>query len=263
MVRTRKELPDANELVVATVKEIFDYGAYVELDEYNNHRAYLPWSEIASRWVRDIRNVLRENQKLVVKVIRVNKHKKYVDVSLKRVYESEKKRKMLLFKRAQKAEKILELTAQKIRKTLDEAYNEVGWPLEDYYGEIYTGLEQAAMRGEEALKEADIPEKWIEPLMDVVRKQIQIKQVKITGLITLKSTKNNGVDIVRKILKEIENESNGAKIRVYTIGAPKYKVEITADDYKTAEKILSKAIKKAEKLAQKEKALFQFAREKA
>jgi len=69
----RKRLPRVGELVVATVRQVFDYGAYVTLDEYNDLEAYLPWSEVASRWVRNIRSVLRENQKIVVKVIRVNR----------------------------------------------------------------------------------------------------------------------------------------------------------------------------------------------
>ncbi len=260
MVKNRRELPDANELVVATVREIFDYGAYVTLDEFDNLRAYLPWSEVASRWVRDIRDVLREGQKIVVKVIRVNKAKKYVDVSLKRVYEGDKKRKMLEFKRKQRAEKILELTAQQIGKTLDDAYNEVGWPLEDYYGEIFHGLEEAAMRGEEALREAGIKDEWIEPLMNTIRKQIEIKKVKIEGVLILRSTKPNGVEVVKKILEKMKNVDEKAQINIYTMGAPKYKVEVISDNYKKAEKLLQKALSQAESIAKKEKAMIQFQR---
>ncbi len=263
MVKSRKPLPDAHELVVATVKEIFDYGAYVELDEYNNIKAYLPWSEVASRWVRDIRDVIRENQKIVVKVIRVDRRKGYVDVSLKRVYENEKRRKMLEFKRKQKAEKILEIAAKKIGKTLDDAYREAGWILEDYYGEIYAGMEQAALRGEEALREAGVKEEWIKPLMEVIKKQIVIKKVKIEGVFFIRSFRPDGVNVVKKILNTaLECGTNGSvKIRIYTLGAPRYKIEVEANDYKTAEKALASAVKKAEETAKKEKALFQFKRE--
>ena len=261
MVMSRKELPDANELVVATVREIFDYGAYVTLDEYNDLRAYLPWSEVSSRWVRDIRDVLKENQKIVVKVIRVNKKKKYVDVSLKRVYDNDRRRKMLEFKRKQKAEKILELAANALGKTLREAYEQVGWKLEDYYGEILAGMEQAAMRGEEALREAGVPDEWIPVLMKIISKQIEIKKVKIEGTVIVRSEKPDGVKVVRKILTAIQQAGNGAQVRVYTIGSPKYRVEVIADNYKQAEKVLAQAVKQAEKIARKEKALFQFKRD--
>ncbi len=255
-------MPDAHELVVATVKEIFDYGAYVELDEYDNLRAYLPWSEVASRWVRDIRDVIRENQKIVVKVIRVDRRKGYVDVSLKRVYDNEKRRKMLEFKRKQKAEKILEIAAKKIGKTLDDAYKEAGWPLEDYYGEIYGAFEQAAMKGESVLKEAGLSDEWVKALMEVIRKQIVIKKVKVEGIITVRSTRPDGVEVVKRILGEaLKAGDSSAKIKVYTVGAPRYKIEVIADDYKTAEKVLAEAIERARKVAEKEKALFQFKRE--
>ena len=83
----RKPLPDVGEIVIATVKKVFEYGAYVTLDEYGGLEAYLPWSEVSSRWIRDIRDYLREGQKIAVKVIRVIRRKKQVDVSLKRVME--------------------------------------------------------------------------------------------------------------------------------------------------------------------------------
>ncbi|MEM1878142.1 MAG: S1 RNA-binding domain-containing protein, partial [Desulfurococcaceae archaeon] len=90
MVLPRKELPDQGELTIATVKDIHEFGAYVTLDEYADLKAFLPWSEVSSKWIRDIREVIREGQKIVVKVIRVDKGKKEVDVSLKRVSDTEK-----------------------------------------------------------------------------------------------------------------------------------------------------------------------------
>ena len=131
MVLPRKELPDVGELLIATVQEIYDYGAYVTLDEYGGLRAFLPWSEVSSKWVRSIREVIKEGQKIVVKAIRVDRAKKEVDVSLKRVAESDKQRKMRWWKRYSKACKIVEIVAEKLKKGVDEAYREVVWRLED------------------------------------------------------------------------------------------------------------------------------------
>ncbi|MEM0001422.1 MAG: translation initiation factor IF-2 subunit alpha, partial [Desulfurococcaceae archaeon] len=125
MVLPRKDLPDTGELVVATVREIYDYGAYVTLDEYGELKAYLPWSEISSKWVRNIRDVIREGQKIVAKVIRVDRVKREVDVSLKRITESDKQRKMQWWKRYVKACKIVELVAEKLNKKAEDAYREV------------------------------------------------------------------------------------------------------------------------------------------
>ncbi|NPA98844.1 MAG: translation initiation factor IF-2 subunit alpha [Crenarchaeota archaeon] len=262
----RKELPRVGEYVVATVKKIFDYGAYVTLDEYNDMEAYLPWSEVASRWVRNIRDVIRENQKIVVKVIRVNRRRKTVDVSLKKVPDNERRRKMLWWKRYLKASKIIELVAEKIGKSIEEAYKEVVWKLEDYYGDPLYGLEEAVLRGPEALREAGVPEEWIEPLYNEALRHVKVKMVRIRGILTLRCLKPDGVERIKKVLKTIEenisDEKQKVKGRVYLLGSPRYVIEITAPDYKTAERILSNALKKAEKLAKKLGVEMSFEREK-
>ncbi|MCD6428947.1 MAG: translation initiation factor IF-2 subunit alpha [Desulfurococcales archaeon] len=266
MVRKRTPLPRVGELVIGTVKKVFDYGAYLTLNEYNDKEAYLPWSEVSSKWVRDIRDFVREGQRVVVKVIRVDRRKGHVDVSLKRVNPSEQKRKLLEWKRAQRAEKILEIVAKKIGRSLDDAYNEVGWKLEDYYGEIYAGLEEASYRGADALKEAGVSDEWIKPLLEEVRKHIKIKRVKIQGIIYLLTLAPNGVERIKKVLTEpLGNlELNGdTKIKVYTIGAPKYRVEVTSTDYKKAEKVLQSYIKQIERLSKSMNLEFDFEREKA
>lgn len=264
MVRSRKELPDVGDLLVATVKEIFEYGAYITLDEYGGMEAYLPWSEVATRWVRSIKDVLKENQKIVVKVIRVNRRNRQVDVSLKRVMESERRRKVLAWKRAERAEKILEIAAAKLGKTLGEAYKEAGWKLEDYYGEIFAGLEQAVMRGTEALTEAGVPEEWAKVLHEVACKHIEIKRVKVAGVLTLRSVARDGVERIRKVLMVMKSQvpEGGLEVKVYTLGAPRYKVEVTATDYKVAEQALSKMVSICRQLSRDLGIEFSFERSK-
>ncbi len=264
MVRKRKPLPRVGEVVVGTVKEVMDYGAYLSLDEYGGHEAFLPWSEISTRWVRDIRDFVREGQRVVVKVIRVDRRKGYVDVSLKKVNPGEQRRKILEWRRAVRAEKILEIVAKRIGKTLDDAYREVGWKLEDYYGEIFAGLEEAAFRGEEALREAGIPDEWIQPLLEQVRKNIRPKKVRIRGIITLTSTAPDGVDRIKEtLIKPLERlKLDGTELRVYTVGTPRYRVEVTASDYKTAEKVMREYLRGVESLAKKLGLVYSFERER-
>jgi len=264
MVR-KKELPSVGELVVGTVKAIYDYGAYLTLDEYDGLEAYLPWSEVASRWIRNIRDVIKEGQKVVVKVIRVDRKRKHVDVSLKRVTEYERKKKMMEWKRAQKAEKILELAAQKLGKTLEEAYDEAGDKIVNYYGELMAGLEQAAMRGEEALLEAGVPPEWAKIITEEAKRHIEIRRVKVFGTLVLRTLEGDGVERIRKILLEGESAaksvSKDVEVEIYTTGVPRYRIEIIANDYKTAEKALKKALEQMEELAKKLNVEMSFTRE--
>ncbi|MCK4434705.1 S1 RNA-binding domain-containing protein, partial [Candidatus Bathyarchaeota archaeon] len=67
----KQEWPEIGDLVMATVGDVKDYGAYVKLDEYDQ-MGLLHISEISSSWVRNIRNFVREGQKVVLKVLRVD-----------------------------------------------------------------------------------------------------------------------------------------------------------------------------------------------
>ncbi|NOZ89287.1 MAG: translation initiation factor IF-2 subunit alpha [Crenarchaeota archaeon] len=266
MPLVRKELPDVGELVVATVKEVYDYGAYLTLDEYGGLEAYLPWSEVASRWVRSIHDVVKPGQKIVVKVIRVNKRRRQVDVSLKRVTDSERKRKMMEWKRAQKAEKILEIVAQKLGKSLEEAYREVGWKLEEAYGELMAAFEEAAIRGEEVLRKAGIPEEWVKPLYEEILRHVEVKQVRIAGIITARSYAGDGVERVRKTLlavKEAVKAAGDVRVRLYTVGAPRYRLELEGYEYKVLEKALESGLSEGERVAKELGVEFSFQRERA
>jgi len=91
---SRKSIPDEGDLVLCTVKNITNHGAYVVLDEFNDLTGFVHISEIASRWIKNIRNFVREEQKIVAKVLRVNKTKNQIDLSIRRVKEQQKKNKI-------------------------------------------------------------------------------------------------------------------------------------------------------------------------
>ena len=263
-LKPRKPLPSVGELVVGTITDIKDYGAYLQLDEYGNLPAFLPWSEIGARLMRNFHNLYHVGDKVVVKVIRVNRKKMQVDVSLKKVMEGEKRRKMMEFKRRVKATTLVIMAAEKIGASEDEAYKEVIWPLEERYGDIMAALEYAVIEGPEAFKQAGIPDKWIEPLYETAVKHVEVKQVRISGTFEIRSLAPDGVERIKKlfnsILKYASKKDESVSIKIYTIGAPKYRIDLTGYDYKTLENVLSKLLKKAEKEARKMDLEFSFTR---
>ncbi|MEM4547286.1 MAG: S1 RNA-binding domain-containing protein, partial [Thermofilaceae archaeon] len=131
---TVKRLPKLHELVIGTVKRIEEHGAFVTLDEYLNLEAYVPLNEVSHSWFKSIREVLKVGQKRVFKVIRVDPRRGLVDVSLKRVTDSERRKKMQEWKRFQRSMKLLELSAEKLNKSIEEAL-EVALNLENFYGD--------------------------------------------------------------------------------------------------------------------------------
>jgi len=248
MVRMRKQWPDEGDLVVGTVHKVLNYGAFARLEEYEGKEAFIHISEVSSGWVKNIRDYVRENQKIVARVLRVNPKKGHVDVSLKRIREDQRTRKMQQWKIEQKAEKLLEFSAKRLDKDMETAYKDVGYPLMEEFGDLYGAFELAAEEGVSALDESAITDEWAEAITEVAKKNISPPEVHITGYVDLKSYAPEGVEVIKKALSTIDEE----EISVQCVGAPRYRLMVKSSDYITAETILKEAADRAIALVEEE-----------
>ena len=242
MISKKVEWPEVGELVVATVERITNYGAYVTLDEYEKE-GLLHISEISSTWVKNIRDFVREKQKVVLKVLRVNPRKGHVDLSLRRVTKREKRETIRSWKKERSAESLLRNASEKLNMSIEEVYEKAGAPIEKKFGRVYTGLEKTAKEGATVLMELGIPQDIAVTLGKIAKERIRIPWVKITGLLELECTKPDGAVVIRDTLLRAQNikKSEGTEVHVYTVSPPGYRIEVLAENYKKAETLLQKA----------------------
>jgi len=234
------EWPEEGDLVITTVRRITDYGAYVLLDEYQKE-GLLHRTEVSSGWVRNIRNFVREGQKLVLKVLRVNTEKGHVDLSLRRVTKRERKEKILQWKKERKTESLLRSASEELKISSQEIYEKVGTLLEKNFGGIYEGLEKTAKEGTEILLKIGVPENIASTIEKIAKEKIKIPMVKVKGTLNLQCSKPNGVNLIKdSLLSALKTEPKGAKIRIYVVAPPRYRIVVSAVDYKEAEEILDK-----------------------
>ena len=64
---------------------------YLSLDEYGSREGFVFVGEVASGWVKNIRNHIRVGQRVVAKVIGVKKDRERVDLSIKSVSEERRR----------------------------------------------------------------------------------------------------------------------------------------------------------------------------
>ncbi|RLJ08339.1 MAG: translation initiation factor IF-2 subunit alpha [Candidatus Aenigmatarchaeota archaeon] len=232
----RKGLPERNELVVGKVLKIHPNSVLVQLIEYNL-KGMVHVSEVASRWVRDIREFVREGQYVICRVMEADDQ--YIHLSLKRVRKEEEKSKLNEFKRERRAEKLLELAAKLLKKNLDQAYDEVGYHLQDMFGSLYKAFE-FAWKNPSLLEKKGVPKKWTEALSTIAKKSYTEKVYEVKAELELVCYRSDGIEVIKKTLLKA-SEENGVKPKY--ISAPKYLLIATGKNYKATEAKIEKAAK--------------------
>lgn len=241
MVLIKQEWPEVGDLVIATVETVTDYGAYVKLDEYNNKLGLLHISEISSSWIRNIRDYVWEGQKVVLKVLRVDQEKGHIDLSLRRVTKREKIDKMISWKRERKAEALLRSVAERIGLPVEQVYEKAGSLMEKEYG-LYEGFEKAAKEGPEILTKIGVPKDFADVITEVAKEKIRPPTVKVKGIVELRCLRPDGVKIIKEAFlnaKKTEKVKD-SRVQFYVVAAPKYAIEVQADNYKHAETTLQR-----------------------
>src|SRR2546428_13160179 len=237
---TQTVYPEIGDLVVATVTRVENYGAYVKLHEFSGIEGLVHISENSTTWVRNIREHARQGQKLVLKVLRVSSQRNQIDLSLRRVTGREKSEKMLEWKKERKDEAILKSAAERMKKPEEDAEAIKNTILEKFGG-LYDPLEEAMDEGPEALVKAGLSEDWAQAITDVSKTKIRLERSKVRGTVAVTCRKPGGLEIIRQTLlgaKKIRR-SRGSEIKIYTIGSPKYRIEVEAGNFEAAEKTLN------------------------
>ena len=234
MVRT-SEFPEESELVVCTVQNVKNFGAFVTLDEYGGKEGFIHIRDVATGWVKYIRDYVREGQKIVCKVLGVDSSKGHIDLSLKSVNEHQKREKIQQWKNENKAEKLMEIVAERMGKEPAALYEEFGYDIMDTYGTLFGAFEQVAAHPE-SLEEEGHSGDWVQTFVEVAKENVTPPHVQIDGYLEMTCPAPDGVDRIREALMSGEASSKQAKIQY--IGAPRYRVVVMAPDYKIAEEEL-------------------------
>lgn len=257
----QKNLPEEGDIVIANVKQVTNHGAYVVLEEYDNRTGFLHISEIATGWIRNIERYVRPNQKIVLKVIRVNKARSEVDLSLKQVSGEEKKSKIIEVKKNEKANAFMAIIKSKANLS-NEQIKQIEEKILTKYDYVYDIFEATTKKGKEVLLPLELNENVIN-IIEEESKKIPIPHVEIRGIVEVSSQKPNGVEIIKSILSAVESTKGNSRIMISYIAAPKYRIVVAAENFKIAEKSINNSIEKIKSAIEKENGHFNFIRQES
>ncbi len=232
------EWPKRRELVIATVTKVNPFSAVARLDEYDNKEGMIHISEISRRWIKDIKKAIKVGQKIVAAVMNVDKEKKHITLSLKRVNKYDAEEQMKQFKREQKGDRMFRVVAKRLKMERDEAYEKIGFKLQKEFDEMFKAFQEAALEGSQILIEKGIPKDQAEVIAEVAKEQLEAKELKMKKILELKSYEPDGANIIKKILDDAQKKYD---IDIAYITAPEYSLSLKTKEAKEGEKKLLKA----------------------
>ena len=260
MLFKKQGFPEEGDLVLCTVTSVQFHSVFVDIDDYGKG-GMIHISEVSPGRIRNIRDFVKEGKKIVCKVLKINEEKGYIDLSLRRVNESEKRRKIDETKKEQNAEKIVEIAAGKVGIKTEQLYREISEKIAKNYGSLHEFFEDVC-EDEKLLDSLKIDSEYSKILGDTVKQRIKPSEVEIKGKLKITTYAPNGIDIIKESLKKAEEAGRG-KIAINYLGSGLYRFMIKAPDYKEAEKLMKNATESAINFVAKNDGTVEFSRESA
>lgn len=234
------EYPLPGELVIVKIKRITLDGAIAELQEYTGKEGFVHRSNVASSWVKNIRNFLSEGEIKVASVINIDRSRKTIDLSLRRVSDSEAKTKLEDSKREKRADKLFERFCNENKMDFKKTYSAVSAKLADEFGDFLSAFENAAIYGAEPFKTVPLEPQFLELFIAFSKNNIEPPEAVVKGDLELFSFKENGFSDIKNALLKAESPD----IKIEYLSAPVYRIEAKAIDFEKAEKKMSEAAHK-------------------
>ncbi|NOZ81460.1 MAG: S1 RNA-binding domain-containing protein [DPANN group archaeon] len=245
--------PEEGELVLCKVTTVQYNSVFVQLMEYDRQQGMIHISEISPGRIRNIHDYVKEGKVVVCKVLRINRERHHIDLSLRRVSDYQRREKVNGIKQEQMAEKILEFIGKKYKKDAKAIYDEVMLSIQEEFDQLYPFFEEV-VEDESAFDLLKMDATIKKDLLDVIKQRIKPPEVRIAGTVSLQSFAYDGVEVVKETL-EVIKKAGGDALSIFYAGAGHFNFVIISPDYKIAESILAAIKEKAESFMEKKEGI--------
>jgi len=217
------------DLVLCTVEKVDNTICFVHLPD--GSKGTIISSEIAPGRIKFMRAYVVPNKKIACKVLRIAGD--HIDLSLRRVNPKEKKQVMQEYKQ-QLANKAA------FKQILGPDYGTIKEKILKSYEGLLEFIEKA--REDQSIIDKNVPEKFREQIHKITQKKK--RQVEIKFIINVKSFADDGVNKIKELFN-LSDES----IKITYISAGKFKLKMTAEDFKEGKQKLQKMFDEMEEKA--------------
>lgn len=237
MFYKRTGMPEVDEIVLCRVTKIFHSSVFVELIEFERRSGIVHISEVSPGRIRNLRDYVSVGRQIVCKILRVDKEKGHIDLSLRRVNSNQRREKLDEVKQELKSEQLIKNVGKKINVPAEKLYDQISSKVFKEYSHIYLCFKDI-VEGEVDLQKLGLPEQVAKEITAAVLDKFKPSKITIQGEITVQTYDSDGVEKIKKVLMDVENVS--PTISLFYLGAGRFKITVEDVEYKPAEKNLKK-----------------------
>jgi translation initiation factor 2 subunit 1 len=222
--REKKEFPEQDELVICTVKKMIGTSIFLKLDGYGKE-GVMNFSEVAPGRIRNIRDYVAPNKKVVCKVLRIDKEKGHIDLSLRRVSARDQKELLDAYNKERSNRILLKLVADdtNFRKIKEE------------YGKITSFFEE--FMKDNAIAKKFLKEDQIEKLSKLIKEKEKERKIKVTLKLKLEHKGPQGIEVIKKVIQE-----NKGDAEIKYVSSPLYSITLENKNYKEANRKIKEIV---------------------
>jgi translation initiation factor 2 subunit 1 len=221
-----RDFPEEEELVLCTVTKIMGTTVFVKVEDYNKE-GVVATSEVAPGRIRNIRDYVTINKKIVCKVLRVDREKGHIDMSLRRVSQKDTRKILEEYKQETAALLILKIV-------LKDNANQVAERIKEKYNSLTEFLDK--VKANSSLLDEFVEKNESKSIQDLLKERIKEKKFQLKAVISMSTASPNGISAIKSALLAAKD------VKISYLGAPNYSVIAESKDPKDAEKKLKDAI---------------------
>ncbi|MEM4325752.1 MAG: hypothetical protein QXU40_00420 [Candidatus Pacearchaeota archaeon] len=225
-----EKILEPGDIVLCTVDRIVGTNVFVKMKLQDKElEGYIVMSEIAAGRIRNLRDYVVPNKKILCKVLRVDKDR--IELSLRRVTKKEEQEFKERYAQERSYENVLKIILGEKSEVVINEIRKDG----DLY-DFFEGIKTNPKRLEELVGEKDA-KKIIEILLKVQKQ----KKVSIKKEILVTSTDENGLEKIKNLFSKVKD------IDIKYLARGRYLLIKESNDPKTSENELKKSLELLEK----------------
>ena len=207
-------------------------------------------SEISRRRVNTVKRLLRKGKEEVLRVLRVDPTKGYIDLSKKAVKPDEIKEFKKFYSKSSAVHTIMKMLSLHTKKPINELYEQIAWPLYAKYGHAFDAF-KILVQDESSFNNMGIKveDEVKEELFKILKKRMEPQPVRIRADFKITCLTFEGIEGIKSAL--ISGQSKGTEkipITFKVIGSPLYECTVITPDKEEGFKVVESSIKEVERV---------------